>query len=95
MKGRYVHNHQSRKSGQDYLGQTQVGRIIHGTRWSDIVGELKTQSKPKFKITADQVVEIRNRCSNGESQTSVAKDYGIRACSVNSIVSRRKWKSIP
>lgn len=46
----------------------------------------------KAKISAEVVLEIRNRVSNGERQSDVAKALGICRKTVNEIVLRRTYK---
>jgi hypothetical protein len=43
------------------------------------------------KVTEAQVREIRRRYP-AETQTQIAKDYGIRADSVSRIIHRKRWK---
>ena len=48
----------------------------------------------RSKLTATDIVEIRRRVANGETQTSVASDYGIRSNNVSFIVNRVTWKHV-
>ena len=49
--------------------------------------------EPK-KLTADQVREIRARVAAGDSQRSVAREYGVSQPLVNHIVHRRVWAHV-
>ena len=60
-------------------------KIRHGTM---CVGELHGRAK----ITRHQAERIRQRCAAGESQTSVATDFGISQSVVSGIVRRKIWK---
>ena len=55
---------------------------------------IKGERHYNAKITADDVREIRRRRESGESQRSIASDYGITRESVSRIVLRRNWKHI-
>jgi len=47
------------------------------------------QSSRKRKLSDSQIVEITSRCLNGESQTSVAKDFGVSQSNVSFIVNSK------
>lgn len=53
-----------------------------------IVGELN----PTARLTENDVREIRRRAQAGESQRSLAREYGV--ASVNALVHRRQWKHV-
>lgn len=46
------------------------------------------------KLTTSQVREIRNRQGAGESQRSLAKEYGVGQQTISRIVNRRRWAHI-
>lgn len=46
------------------------------------------------KLTVGQVVEIRERWANGETQQAIAQEFGIRNTNVWHIVHRKTWKHI-
>lgn len=46
------------------------------------------------KLTRDNVREIRRRYAAGEKPRFIARDFGIRADSINRIASGRSWKSV-
>jgi HNH endonuclease/Helix-turn-helix domain len=55
-------------------------------------GENKVSSS---KLTNEEVLEIRRRYSKGkESQTALAKAFGVDQPSISRIVSRKRWKHI-
>ncbi len=47
------------------------------------------------KLTAADILEIRQRCSAGEPQARVAKSKGIAQSNVSLIVQRITWKHVP
>lgn len=46
------------------------------------------------KVSEDDVREIRRRCARGESQSSVAADYGLTQVGVSCIVRRKTWAHV-
>lgn len=51
------------------------------------------EANPRSKITADQVREIRRRAVN-ETQSSLAREFGIRQQQVHKIVKGTSWKHV-
>lgn len=51
--------------------------------------------KAKENLTEDQVRDVRARCGAGESQRTVAADYGLARESVSRIVNRKRWANLP
>jgi hypothetical protein len=64
--------------------ENEAGKLIHGTRQ---FGEATKVAK----LTAEKVIEIRDRVSNGEKHSIVAKDYGIAKNTVSRIAARTSW----
>lgn len=52
------------------------------------------ESNPCSKLTADQVREIRRLKESGETDTSVARRFGVTPVTVSNIFTRKKWKHI-
>lgn len=60
-------------------------------RWGGPVGE-----RSQFaKLTAADVVVIRQRYGNGESPIAIGRDYGITYNAVFLVATGRKWKHVP
>lgn len=55
---------------------------------------LKGEELSHSKLTNKDVKEIRLRHSQGETQTSIAKEYNIGQQHVSKIVNRKTWKHI-
>jgi hypothetical protein len=55
-------------------------------------GRGETQGSSKLKEY--QVLEIRKRVENGETQRSLCKEYNIDDATINHVVKRRSWKHI-
>lgn len=53
------------------------------------------RGKCAAKISADDVVVIRQRCANGELQRVVAADYALTQAQISAIVLMKKWKHLP
>lgn len=58
------------------------GKIFHG------------EANAAARLTAQQVRELRRRVENGETQRSMAKEFGISTRTVNLIVLRKAWKHV-
>ncbi len=72
----------------DYYGN------IHHTIKNGRAVYLEGEDKPTAKITANDVIEIRNRSSQGETKRRIAEDYPISEKEISAIVLKRKWKSV-
>lgn len=44
------------------------------------------------KLTTADVVEIRRRVEAGETQTAVARDFGVASSRISTIVNRKAWR---
>jgi hypothetical protein len=75
----YAGTHQTNANDRDSRGRSNT---------------CKGEKQGSAKITKSDVIEIRDRCSNGEKQMNVALDYGLHPRYVNLIVNRRRWKHI-
>lgn len=67
--------------------QNSADMVDHGTR-------LQGESHPCAKLTATEVIEIRRRLADGESQYTVAAYYGRPRATIASIDQRKSWKSL-
>lgn len=56
-----------------------------------LVGEKNGQ----HKLTAKQVIKIRERRKRGETLLSIANDFGVKMTAIHKIVHRDHWKHIP
>lgn len=56
--------------------------------------QVKGERAPKAKLTAPQVLEIRQSYASGVNQVQLASIYGITQASVSAIVLRKSWKHI-
>lgn len=82
------------KRMQKLRGRTRPSEAIEKTRQA-LIGYKHTDasrlanSRSKTKLSEDDVREIRRRVSRGESQSSVAKDFGLTQSGVCSIHKRK------
>lgn len=88
--------------------QSLIAEINNGKRWASVgvqslypirnQGIMRTGSKnAKAVLTDEQVMDIRKRCANGESRTSVFNDYS-EICSrstIDKVVSGRSYANLP
>jgi hypothetical protein len=86
LDGNHTNNHVSnlawgtpRENSQDM--------ILHGQ-------SLPGEKHNMVKLTEEHVLEIRARYANGETQTSIAKDFPVTQSNISLIVRRRKWTHI-
>lgn len=49
---------------------------------------------PRAKLTANDVLAIRRRVAEGESQNSLRLVYGVSQAAINSIVLRKTWQNV-
>ena len=84
------------KIAQDYaVSPTTIIAIVQGKVWRYV--EAATDIKPRNlgkKLTEKDVVEIKNRILAGETNTAIAKSYGVSAGAVDSIKHNRSWKHV-
>lgn len=73
-----------------YLGSQadNVNDMLKRGRHKVLTGEHHSGSK----LTSDQVLEIRELCSNGISNKLIAEQYNVTPEAISSIKCRRSWK---
>jgi hypothetical protein len=47
-----------------------------------------------FKVTLEDVIEIRKRHANGETYKKLSEEYGVTTANIRSIVSYRSWRNV-
>jgi predicted XRE-type DNA-binding protein len=57
-------------------------------------GSFKGEQNGAARLTEKDVLEIRRRVTEGATQSSIAREFGIAQPSVSDIVNRKKWKHI-
>lgn len=57
-------------------------------------GYAKGERHPKAKLTINDVIAIRRRVAEGQSQNSLRLVYGIGQSTINAIVLRKIWRSV-
>lgn len=62
-------------------------KVLHGTA---NIGE----NNGIAKLTANDVLEIRVRATNGETQASIANGFNVNQSAISKIVRREHWKHI-
>ena len=63
-----------------------------------VLKHMRNQNSEKnsmSKLTEEQVIEIIHRCSCGEKDKEIAKDYGVSRETITSIRLNKSWKHIP
>jgi hypothetical protein len=71
---------------QNHEDKVKKGRARGGR----MVGEEHLQAK----LTAEEVLAIRERYARGETQTSLAKEFGVRQGHLTNVIARRCWRHI-
>src|SRR5215203_413229 len=60
-----------------------------------VIDTVRGPVRPKSKLTADQVVEIRQRhAAGGISMAKLAKEYGVGTSNICLIIRRETWRNI-
>ena len=54
----------------------------------------KTPAPKRTKLTDRKVRAIRRRCAAGQSQQSVARDFGVSVSTVGAVVRRERWQHV-
>ena len=73
-----------------------ISRIVSGEQWSHMLTGFTNEQKAKMRrqLTAAQVIEMRRLYENGQTQTSIGKQFGISNTNVCVIVNRKTWTHI-
>jgi predicted DNA-binding protein (UPF0251 family) len=71
--------------------QTQISRILNGSRWSDVVE--KTATRSPIKLTPEQVEQIRLHAYSGELQRDIAQAFGMSQSQIGRIVRGQSWSA--
>lgn len=81
-----------------FLGTTQDNKddmVRKGRQASGDKVARRGELHPRHKLTAEQVVHIRERYKRGEAtQKAMAIEFGVSTSCISSIVHRRKWSEI-
>lgn len=82
----------------------RTNNAIHNLRWATPVENAKDRehhgrtrrgdTSGTAKLTSANVIEIRRRLSEGEQQTTLAREFGVHKTTVSLIATRKKWKHI-
>lgn len=86
LDGNQVNNHVSNLA---WGTKTENGndRVLHETM-------PRGKNHHKVKLTEEDVLAIRTRAENGESQMSIAKCFSMAQSTIWAIIARRIWKHI-
>lgn len=57
--------------------------------------KLQRRNTASARLTAVQVMEIRQRYADGETQGALGREFGITAVQVGRIVRNESWQSLP
>lgn len=74
---------------QNTFDKVQKGRCSHQPGYNHPEGEMH----PQHKLTAVQVREIRQRTQAGESNRSLAREYGVYFTTIGKIARCERWKN--
>ena len=86
------------------VGQSQISNIATGRQWAHVGGErtwigykgrrARGEEHHAAKLTAEDVVKIRQAVAAGATYVEVAESYGIEQSNVYCIVKRKTWKHV-
>ena len=72
---------------------SEVRHLFLGTQAENMADcKAKGRNRWRTKLTADQVAEARLRVSNGESQSSVARHFGVVPSTISLVMAGLTWK---
>jgi hypothetical protein len=57
-------------------------------------GDLRGEQLTQAKLTEEQVREIRRRYATGETQRSIAREYGVVQTTISRVVLRERWAHV-
>jgi transposase len=69
--------------------QPTISKILNASRWKGIITAVETRSP--IKISPAQAVEIRRRTQSGETQRSLAREFGLGGTQVSRIARGESW----
>lgn len=80
------------------VSDATISHIRNGDTWAHVMPELNSQlSDPekyhKYKIKATDIPEIRKAFVAGDSDTNIAKRYGVHRASIYNIRNGKSWKN--
>ena len=67
-------------------------KAIYGETWAHVPGALP---RPGKLLTADNVIEARQRRLNGENVYAMAKEYGVKAATLYNAIYGDTWAHVP
>ena len=83
-----------RRKGPKKTPSVNVGPQIGESHWTarrpDLIA--KGTKMPHSKMTADQVLDARNRVAGGEMQKTVAKEMNVSGAQMSRIIRGTRWK---
>jgi DNA-binding CsgD family transcriptional regulator len=80
-----------------------ISKIRQGKRWKHVLPELNVprsskqtseNSRGKRKLTAEEVLEIRNLYEDGKSLAEIGRSFKVHSGTIDAIVKRKTWKNI-
>jgi hypothetical protein len=83
------------------LRDNSPGNLYYGTPWRNSHDRKRDgtwmagEQNGRTTLTRELVEEIRERCLNGETQVSLARNYGVSRGAICHIVSGRTWVTDP
>lgn len=86
----------SRKSiASDYLVSIAcIDMIAEGRTWKHVCPEISLSHLRYQKLNPLMVAEIKQRIIQGESNSQIAKDYGVQSEQIRRIRKGERWKSV-
>lgn len=71
----------------------QQGNMAHAKE-NGLMKYIKGEDSHLAKVNELEVLQIRGKFKNGYTAKMLAKEYGLKACSIYDIVNRRCWRHI-
>jgi hypothetical protein len=84
------------------VSRVTIRKILSGYGWNHVISKYSKSDMEKIleilndntSLSPVEVIDIKNRIKNGESNSSIARSYNVYASTISSIKTGKTWKHI-